>query len=502
MIRILIFILSAVLLAGTVTVLSSFDSRISGEAFGVRFDAHSGVIIGFFLLALATAIYVTHVTKNIIEIPTKMRARDKEAKRARGVTALTRGLEAVAVGDGTAAAHHARIARRHLDDLALTRLLSAQAAQISGDGDGAQKSYQAMLEAPETEFLGLKGLYLSAVHDGAEEKARGFAARAFELRPNARWAFDAVFDHGLKAGSWRETRDAVEQAARNKLISAQEARRAAAALLTADAYTSETSGDNTAALTEGEKALKSASDFAPAAVLAATLHTDAGSKGKAMKALETAYASAPHVALVACAQTISTEQPAEKRAGFFERLVKKNPDARESALLTAKAHVLRENWEGAVDALEPFSADMFYAHEITVMAEAIAGHSGDEAAKPWFERAAHAPRDPRPGAEGVFNLTREGWGALVKEYAFHNRLSPPPLEDIRVAVPLDDVRQLLAPPVEVPPVEVSDEEENVPETEGIKALTSDDAVNLPDGEGATPPPADYVDGDLVVEDKP
>lgn len=453
MIRILIFLLFVVFFAGTITYLTSLDSRITGEAFGYHFDGPSGVILGGLVFLLLAAIYLTHAIKNILAMPGKINAREKEARRERGVAALTRGLEAVAAGDAADASHHAKVARRHLDDMALTRLLTAQAAQLSGDGVGAETSFSAMLEAPETEFLGLKGLYLQAMKAGEDEKAMGYAERAYRLRPNAQWAFESVFELGLQRGAWRETREALERARRNKIVPADKADRAAAALLTADAYAAALTSEPKLALTEAEAALKLAPGLAPAAVLAAKLHADNRKIGKAAKILEHAFAADAHPALVKIYDDLYKDEDVSKRADLLRKLAAKNQTAHEAALLEARASTLEGAWREAAETLEPALAGAPGPAAFSLMAAAAAGLYGEDAARPWLERAANAPRDPRPGAEGEFHFTREGWARLVREYMDNARLAPPPLEEAgQGAMSVDEVRILLAPPVKEAPV--------------------------------------------------
>ena len=447
MIRILIFVLSVILVVGAVTLFASLESHITGEVFGWKFDAHPGWVIGGFVFLLFVVGYLTHFTKNLLALPAKIKAREREARRTRGVAALTRGLEAVAAGDAPGASHHAKIARNHLDNVALTRLLTAQAAQISGDESAARDSYSGMLEAPETEFLGLKGLFLQAIKTGDQTAAQGFAERAFRLRPNARWAFDSVFDLGLERGAWRETREAVAQARRNSVIAAGEADRATAALLAADAYASSLSGDKKNAMGEVKAALKLAPGFAPAALLAARLYAENDKSGKAAKTLETAFSVAPHPAFIKAYDLLSADESAEKRADLLRKLADKNNASREAILLKARADNLTGNWAGTISQLEPLLAQAPTAAEFSLIADAMAGREGDDAARVWLERAARAPRDPRPGADGEFLFTREGWAQMVREYMEHQRLAPPPLEEISFGMSADEIKLLAAPPI-------------------------------------------------------
>ncbi len=444
MIRILIFLLGAVFFAFVITYLATLDHRITGEAFGYQFDGPSGLILGGVVFLFLAAIYLTHKIKDIAAIPAKIRAKDAQTRRERGIAALTRGLEAAAAGDGEDAAHHARVARRNLDDVALTRLLTAQAAQLSGDASTAKASFSEMLAAPETEFLGLKGLYAQAMAAGETEKAKGYAERAFRLRPNAAWAFQSVFDLGLERGAWGETRNAVEHAKRNNAVEAARADRARAALLTADAYAL---GDQHAALAEAEAALKIAHGFTPAAVLAARIAMDEGKTGKAAHIIENAFSETAHPALIKLYDRLYKEDSPDKRARKLKKLAEKNPDADEAALLTARAATLTEDWSEAVDVLEPVIARHPMPAAYSLMAKAAQGLHGEHAAQIWLEHAANAPRDPRPGAEGEFHLTREGWARLIREYMDYGRLSPPPIEEAAIGMSPEEVRLLLASPV-------------------------------------------------------
>ncbi len=495
MIRILIFLIYVVFFAFVLTSLASLDSRITGEAFGWKFDGPSSWILGVIIAAFLIAIYGTHKIKDIMATPGKIKAREAEARRARGVAALTQGFEAVAVGDAADAARHARIARRNLDDVALTRLLSAQAAQLSGDEQAAQESFSAMLEAPETEFLGLKGLYLQAMAKDDRAAARQYAERAFRLRSGARWAFDSMLDLCLERGAWGEARDAVLQAKRNNLIAKDAADRAMAALLSADAYAAAASDDKTAALLEAEAALKLAPGLTPAAALAARLLTEEGRKGRAAKVIEAAFSADPHPALARAYDSLYTDEMPEKRAERLRKLAAKNDAAREARSLEARAHILLGEWGKAVSKLEPLMTQSPTAMEYRVMADAVAGLSGPEAGRRWLERAAAAPRDPRPGAEGEFHFTRAGWALLTREYMDHSRLAPPPLEDA-VGMSAEEIRLLTAPPA--PDIEEAAEKEEAADapsadSEESQEKSAVEAVAVP------PPPDD--DDDHIHDDE-
>ncbi|MEZ5894605.1 MAG: tetratricopeptide repeat protein, partial [Parvularculaceae bacterium] len=137
---------------------------------------------------------------------------------------------------------------------------------------------------------------------------------------------------------------------------------------------------------------------------------------------------------------------ADKRAERLKKLAALNPDAPEAALLKARAAMLTEDWSGAVEILEKAIEAAPSAAAYALMAQAAAGLKGADAARVWLEYAASAPRDPRPGADGEFHLTRDGWARLIREYMEFGRLTPPPVEEALSAPIAEEVRYLLAPP--------------------------------------------------------
>ena len=449
MLRALIFFLSVIFVAGAYTFFANLNSAMEINAFGNIYSIeHTGLVMGVFCVAIIAIFFLVAWFKDLAALPAKMKAREKEARQTRGMAALTRGLEAVMVGDGADAQHHARVAQRNLNDDALTRLLTAQAAEIAGDEKTAGDNFTAMLEAPETEFLGLRGLYLKALRDDDKKAAQAYAERAFKLRPNAKWAFESVLDLGLERGAWGEMRSTIATALKNKIISADEARRGEVALLTADAYAAALSDEKTTALDEIEAALKIAPGFTPAAILAAELQQEKGKRQRAAKILEQAFAETPHPALTKAHRTLFADLEANKRAENLKKIADRKPTARDAKLNYARRHILLEEYEEAIAVLEPLLMEKATAREYSVMAEAVTNAHGNEAAKPWLESAANAPRDPAIGSDGSFNLTRNGWARLTREYMQHARLAPPPLEDAPRGLSLDELK-LLAPPLAV-----------------------------------------------------
>lgn len=449
MIRILAYLIALAAIVALSLWVIGIEGVTEVEIGGRVVEGRTAAFVGAALLAAFLLIFGTTLFSWLAGLPGRLRRRRLARSQARGMTALTRGLEAVAAGDAEDAQRNARLANRNLNEAGLTRLLTAQAAQLAGDDGLARQSYAAMLEAPETEFLGLRGLYLQAMSQGDKDAAKAYADRAFRLRPGAPWAFDSVYQLSVERGAWGDAREALRLAHKQGAVrDGQDAgarTRKEAALLTAGAYAARENGDVDEARREANAALKADAGFAPAAVLSAQLAGEAGKRGRAVKTLETAWARAPHPALAKTMSDLFSGAAPQKRAARLRKLANQHPEHDESCLVLAEAHMMLSEPAEARDVLAPVLRGEPTARAFALMADAMEALHGKAAAEPWLERAASAPRDTVPGADGSFELTTEGWQRLVQEYGEHGRLAPPPLEVVHSGLAEEELLALTAP---------------------------------------------------------
>src|SRR5687768_16560917 len=129
-----------------------------------------------------------------LRLPSRMSFATRARRRARGYSAVSRGMIAVGAGDPVAARRNAREAERLLGREPLTLLLKAQAAQVSGDRNAAEAAFRRMLDGDETRVLGLRGLFVEARRRGDAEAARNYATEAASRAPAVTWASDAVLE--------------------------------------------------------------------------------------------------------------------------------------------------------------------------------------------------------------------------------------------------------------------------------------------------------------------
>lgn len=445
MIRLLIFLSWVVFFAFILTLLFALRRPIAIEAFGWRADLPAGAALLAFVAIAAMVAGAISLLKDVAAAPKAARARREVERREKGLAAITRGLEAIALGDAGGARREAAIATRTLKEAPVARLLAAQAAQLSGDDAAAGEALAGLLDAPETEFLALRGLYAKAMRSGDAESAEGYAARALSLRPKARWALDAVIGLALDRMDYAAAESALKAAREAKAIERDRAARGLAAVLAAKAYAAHAAGDAAAALRDAQAALAHAPGLAPAATLYARLVGESDRK-KAARALADAFAVAPAPALTEALEALFSDDIAHARAAELDRLAMKNADAPEAAYARARAALLRGEAEAAREELQALLSSHVSARALKAMAEAEEALKGAAAARIWLERAATAPRDAALGVEDFFRVTTEGWRRLILEFMEEGRLAPPPLE-----APAPGLAASAFPALEAPP---------------------------------------------------
>lgn len=319
----------------------------------------------------------------------------QERRQRQGQLALTQGMVAVAAGDRTASLRFARRAENLLDDLPLTMLLSAQAAQLNGDDQAAKRYFASMLERPEMEFLGLRGLMALATRAGNSESALSLARRAFLLRPSTPWVLTALFDLEAGSGHWVEAGRMADLAVKHKVITAEEGQRRKAITLQMRARAADAAGRAGEARKLSLEAVENDAHLIPAVALAARSLLANGKRRRAAHLIEETWVHHPGADLANIYGQVYANEKTARRMQRFEKLAAQRPSDPESTLALAEAAIAAERWELARRHLEPMATDDADERVCRLMAKLEEGERGPAYARTWLERAAAAPEGPR-----------------------------------------------------------------------------------------------------------
>jgi HemY protein len=362
-----------------------------------------------------------------------------EARRRQGDEVLTRGFLSVAAGDGNEARRNAVKALDLCDNISLVRILTAMAAQVSGDTTAAKAAYSAMLSVPELKVAGLKGLMELANAQGDKTEAVSLATEAYNQSRPAMWAFETLFEARLEAGEWAEALALIDGAVARKLVSPIFSERAKASLMAASAARLEASAEaqqRDQALDYAVRAAKLQPQFTPAAIIASRLLLKTNKLGRAEDVLEAAWGASPHPALwLAYRDLVSDETPRE-RARRLAGLVDRNPKHRESLILQVERALLtnvKTDIATAMDALEDEASDDKVTKRVcAVMARGASALQDMDAARTWVAKAKMARSEPEWSdidAEGrAFEYGAGDWSDLILTFAGKAALTHPRFE--------------------------------------------------------------------------
>lgn len=330
-------------------------------------------------------------------------------KQQRGIEALSHGMIAIGSGDPAGARKAAALARSALPNEPLTHLLRAQAAQISGDSATARRIFEAMLASPDTEQLGLRGLFTEAEREKEPEAQRQFAERALMLNPKLAWASTALFDMQCKAGDFEGALETLAGARKNELVDRAAADRRRAVLLTGLALKCEESDPNKA-LALATEAHGLAPDLVPAAALAGRMLAARGNTAKAAKVLQRTWTQSPHPDLATAYAFARIGDSPRDRLERVRQLAGVNPHEVEGAIAVANAAIDAKQFDEARDALKPHLEGNLTQRLATLMARIESEQFADKGrVREWLARAVNAPRDPAWTADGIVS---EEWAPV------------------------------------------------------------------------------------------
>ena len=414
---------------------------------GTEFRMAPAVAAAIAFAAVAVILGVWRLIGIVFDWPGAMSHWRRERRRKAGYLALARGMVGVAAGDAREARRHQARAKAAHDEPLLSQLLAAQTAQLEGDEEAAARAFADMLGRPETEFLGLRGLFMQAVRRGDAAAARRHAGRAFALRPHTPWVASALFDLETQGGDWAaaERPLAAPRGARRRPKEVGRRRRGVPAAAAARDHIA--AGRIDAGLDKARHALKVAPGLLPAALAGARAYRTEGRPKRAAAVLERAWAEAPHPDLAAAYRDLDAQAP----AGRFARLVALNPSHPESRLLSAAEAAGRGAFAQAEALLQPLLTPHPGGRAARLMADIADARGVAAAARLWGDRALSAPRD------GVWRCAGCGheapaWGAACAKCGAFDTLSwsqPAPVAGL--AVTDSDAAALLyrlAPPPE------------------------------------------------------
>ncbi|WP_142850529.1 heme biosynthesis protein HemY [Telmatospirillum sp. J64-1] len=395
MIRLILYVLVVAVLVVVSVWMAERPGQVSVRWLGWQIETTVPVLLLALALLLGVVWLVLKFLGILLHLPRDLRRARRESRYRKGIVALTSGMAAVAAGDSHQARRMARRADDLLKDASITRLLSAQAAEIAGDREAAKRHYTEMVDDPDSRFLGLRGLLEISLKEGDRTAALDYARRAHAMNPEAGWLAKTLFELEAGAGNWRDAEVGLNAAIRAGEIDETQGRHMRSILLQERARQMLLDKDTGRAVKLARQAQNADASSVPAVLTLAEALKAAGKQAKAARAIEEAWSRSPHPDLASAYLALFAGEDELQRVRHAETLCRQRPDDPESHLVVGEVALSAKLWGQARNHLMKAIENRPSRRAHRLLAKLEEQEKGDKAAaQKWLELAAAEPPDP------------------------------------------------------------------------------------------------------------
>ncbi|MBU6419748.1 MAG: hypothetical protein KGQ79_08495 [Proteobacteria bacterium] len=167
--------------------MAALPGDVTADAGTYRITTSAPVALLLILVVVAVLLMLLRVLGGLRRAPGRFSDWRGGRRAQAGELALQRGVVAVAAGDAAGARSAAGKARTLLGDTAFTQWLSAEAAQLAGEGEQARQAFERLTHSKEMKFLGHQGLLRQSLRAGQDEEAARQAEAAEAAYPGSAW---------------------------------------------------------------------------------------------------------------------------------------------------------------------------------------------------------------------------------------------------------------------------------------------------------------------------
>ncbi|MDJ0824802.1 MAG: heme biosynthesis HemY N-terminal domain-containing protein [Rhodobacter sp.] len=403
LIKVILFVvIIAALTLGAGSLMES-DGGIRGALFGWEFNLGplQSVIA---MVVLVTAVWLFLKLLGLVVAFLRFLNGDETAisrwfdrnRERKGFQALADGLMALASGEGRVAMQKAARAERFLRRPELTNLITAQAAEMSGDRKKAEEVYKRLLEDERTRFVGVRGIMKQKLGEGDTDMALKLAEKAFALKPRHEETQDVLLRLQAESADWTGARKTLGAKLKHGALPRDVHRRRDAVLAISEASDVVAEGKTVEAREAAIEANRLSPDLIPAAVMAARGYIEQGKPRYATRVIKKAWEAAPHPDLAAAFAEIAPDETPTARIKRFGALTALKPDHAETKMLLAELQIAAEDFPAARKAMGDLATEDPTARSLTIMAAIERGEGADDAVvRGWLARALTASRGPQ-----------------------------------------------------------------------------------------------------------
>ncbi len=442
LIKIVLFIMSITALTIGVGYLADSSGGVRIAVGGTEFNLDplrtgiaAGVLVVVIWLLLRLAGLLIAALRFINGDETAMSRYFDRNRERRGFEALADGMTALASGDGRLAMSKAAKAEKYLRRPELTNLITAQAAEISGDRKKAEEVYKRLLQDDRTRFVGVRGIMKQRLEDGDAAMAKKLAERAFALKPKHTKTGDILLRLQAEQQDWSGARATLAQKQRQGELPKNVHKRRDAVLALSEARDVFLDGNTVEARKAAIETNRQSPDLIPAAVMAAQGYIEADKARNATRLLKKAWQAQPHPDLAAAFASIVPDEDPKARIKRFQALTKLAPDHSETRMLMAELQIAAGDYAAARKALVDLVESEPTARSLAIMAAIERGEGSDDTVvRGWLAKAVTASRGPQWVCDNC-QTVHSSWAPVCSNCSGFDTLSWTIPADGEVAMP-------------------------------------------------------------------
>ena len=439
LIKIVAFVLAVTALTYGGTQLMEVDGGATIDVAGQEITLSTLEMV-FALVALCVAVWLGLKLLTFLVATFKFLNGDETAisryfdrnRERKGYEALSEGMMALASGEGHLAMTKAARADRYLKQPQLTNLLTAQAAEMTGDRAKAEETYKKLLTDSKTRFVGVRGIMKQKLAEGDTDTAMALAKKAFALKPKHEETQDVFLRLQAEKSDWAGARQTLGAKLKAGNLPRDVHKRRDAVLALSEARDIADEGKSIEARETAIEANRLSPDLIPAAIMAAQGYIGEGNARYATRVLTKAWNAQPHPDLAAAFAAIAPNESTEDRLKRFRKLTNGTGENPETKMLMAELHISAEDFPAAKRALGDLVEKKPTARILTLMAAIERGEGADDSVvRGWLTKALTAPRGPQWICDNCQHI-HAAWGATCSNCGSFDTLSwkTPPTSEV------------------------------------------------------------------------
>ena len=314
-------------------------------------------------------------------------------------------------------------AEKYLRRPELTNLITAQAAEQTGDTRKAQEVYKRLLTDERTRFVGVRGIMKQKLADGDTDTALLLAEKAFALKPKHVEVQDVLLGLQADKGDWTGARETLNAKLKHGALPRDVHRRRDAVLALSEAKDVLDEGSTIEAREAAIEANRLSPDLVPAAAMAARSYIAEKKIRYATRVIRKAWDAQPHPDLAAAFAEIAPDETPVERIKRFTALTRTHPDHPETKMLLGELYIAAEDFPEARRAIGNLVEEHPTARSVTIMAAIARGEGADDAVvRGWLAKAVTASRGPQWICDNCQHI-HVSWGPTCENCSSFDTLS-------------------------------------------------------------------------------